>query len=56
MDPLTPLLHDFFYQPMIYDLLNIESDVADFEGEIQGKKVEKKAILNDQDELFRTYK
>jgi syntaxin-binding protein 1 len=33
LDPLTPLLHDFFYQPMIYDLLNITSDIVDYESE-----------------------
>lgn len=32
-DPTTPLLHDFFYQPMIYDLLAVDNDVVEFEQE-----------------------
>lgn len=26
-DPATPLLHDFFYQPIVYDLLDVKNDI-----------------------------
>lgn len=36
-DPLTPLLHDFHYMPMLYDLLDISQNNAEFES-IASKK------------------
>ena len=55
-DPLTPLLHDFFYQSMIYDLLSIKNNLFEYEEEDkEGKKIAKKAILTDNDQLFKRY-
>ncbi len=55
-DPLTPLLHDFFYQSMIYDLLTIKNNIFEWEEEDKkGAKTAKKAILTDNDALFRKY-
>jgi syntaxin-binding protein 1 len=58
VDPLTPVLHDFFYQPMIYDLLQIKNDVVEYEEEDKksGKLQSKKALLTDNDDLFQRYK
>lgn len=56
IDALTPLLHDFYYQPMIYDLLDINHNIYEYESSVQGKSIEKKSILNDYDDLFRRYK
>ncbi|CAD8096416.1 unnamed protein product [Paramecium sonneborni] len=56
IDALSPLLHDFYYQPMFYDLLEIENDIYQYEMQYGDKKVSKKQILNDQDELFKKYK
>ncbi|CAD8095841.1 unnamed protein product [Paramecium sonneborni] len=56
IDALSPLLHDFYYQPMFYDLLEIENDIYQYEMQYSDKKVSKKQILNDQDELFKKYK
>jgi len=27
-DPITPMLRDFFYQPLVYDLLSVNSDIV----------------------------
>lgn len=57
LDPLTPLIHDFFYQSMIYDLLNIKNDLIEYEDEDKtGKKTLKKSILTDNDALFKKYR
>lgn len=31
IDVLTPLLHDFYYQPMVYDLLDINHNMYEYE-------------------------
>ena len=51
-DVVTPLIHDFFYQGMLYDLLNVENDILEYED--KGSK--KKAILSDNDDLLNRYK
>ncbi|CAD8191115.1 unnamed protein product [Paramecium pentaurelia] len=56
IDVLSPLLHDFYYQPMFYDLLEIENDIYQYDMQYGDKKVTKKQILNDQDDLFKKYK
>lgn len=56
-DPVSPLMHDFFYQPMLYDLLDIKDNVAEYEDEDKsGKKIIKKSILTENDALFNKYK
>jgi hypothetical protein len=56
-DPLTPLLHDYYYQPMVYDLLNINNDIVEYDmtsdsGEVKKKKV----ILGDNDDLWEQFR
>lgn len=36
-DVATPLLHDFYYQSMIYDLLDITNDIYETDVEANGK-------------------
>ncbi|KAL4499311.1 hypothetical protein ABPG72_006897 [Tetrahymena utriculariae] len=59
-DPLSPILHDFYYQPMLYDLLEsqIENDIITYkiQDEKSNKLVDKKAQLNEQDDLFKRYR
>lgn len=56
-DPISPLMHDFFYQPMIYDLLDIKNNIAEYEDEDKsGKKIIKKSILTENDALFDKYR
>ena len=71
-DPMTPLLHDYVYEPLVYDLFsdkinkNDEIDV-NFENEAQNnniintnsnenKKVKKILKLSDKYELWNSYK
>ena len=56
-DPISPLMHDFFYQPMIYDLLDITNNIAEYEDEDKsGKKIIQKSILTENDALFAKYR
>jgi len=56
-DPISPLMHDFFYQPMIYDLLDIKNNIAEYEDEDKsGKKTIEKSILTENDALFAKYR
>ena len=36
VDPMTPILHDFYYQSMVYDLLEIKDDLVSYEDEKAG--------------------
>ncbi|CAD8085369.1 unnamed protein product [Paramecium sonneborni] len=55
-DVATPLLHDFYYQSMIYDLLDITNDIYENEVEANGKQIKQKVIFNENDDLFNRYK
>lgn len=56
-DPLAPLVRDFFYQPMLYDLLSVENDMITYEQEDKKSQVKKKtAQLQDSDEVFYRYR
>lgn len=48
VDPLAPLLHEFTYQAMIYDLLEVDRDVYRYKSDTGFKEM----LLNDSDELF----
>ena len=41
---------------MIYDLLDVQNNVCEYEQDVQGKKVAKKVVLSDDDDLFMRYK
>ena len=50
-------MHDFFYQPMLYDLLDINNNVAEYDDEDKnGKTVSKKSVLTENDDLFDKYR
>ena len=54
-DCLTPLMHDFTYQAMVNDLLNIYGDKITYKAESQENpqiKEDKDVLLNDKDKLW----
>lgn len=52
-DPLTPLLHEFTYQCMIYDLLNIEKDRFQQEyTDRSGERATRDCLLDESDPLW----
>ena len=52
-DPLTPLLHDFFYQAMTHDVLEVRGDRYTHRyTSNEGKKTEKEVLLNETDPLW----
>lgn len=53
-DPLTPLMHEYTYQSMVYDLLPVEDgNVITYSTQTnRGETLEKKALLNEADELW----
>jgi len=54
-DCLTPLMHDFTYQAMVNDLLNIYGDKITYKAESQSNpqiKEDKDVLLNDKDKLW----
>ena len=54
-DCLTPLMHDFTYQAMVNDLLNIYGDKITYKAESQDNpqiKEDKDVLLNDKDKLW----
>lgn len=56
-DPLTPLVHDYYYQSLVYDLLRVENDTVEYETEDNNKKVsKKKTVLTDKDELWGKFR
>lgn len=55
-DPLSPLLHDFYYQPLMYDCLNIENDIVEYEVESKNSVQKKKTLLEDNDDIFNKYR
>ena len=56
-DPLTPLLHDYYYMSLVYDLLDVENDIVKYDSEDNtGKPIAKKAVLSESDDLWMKYK
>ena len=54
-DCLTPLMHDFTYQPMVRDLLPMQGDMITTEvdsGENPDEKESKDVLLNEKDKLW----
>eukprot|EP01117_Protostelium_nocturnum_P003438 TRINITY_DN1446_c0_g1_i1.p1 TRINITY_DN1446_c0_g1~~TRINITY_DN1446_c0_g1_i1.p1 ORF type:complete len:630 (-),score=247.36 TRINITY_DN1446_c0_g1_i1:73-1929(-) len=55
VDPMAPLLHEFTYQAMIYDLLNPKDDNFTWKAKTNNaSEVEKKAPLSEMDPLWTT--
>ena len=56
-DPLTPLLHEYSYQAMITDLLNIEDGgLVTYEINTGNGTEEKQALLNEADDLWTQHR
>ena len=54
-DCLTPLMHDFTYQPMVHDLLKMEGDKITYAAETAEdptKTEDKDVLLNEKDKLW----
>lgn len=54
-DCLTPLMHDFTYQAMVHDLLEVEGDKITYGAEAAddpSKKEDKDVLLNEKDKLW----
>lgn len=60
-DCLAPLLHEFTYQAMVYDLLDVDKEKITYSAQTAGSKdedgneidvMDKDALLNDDDELW----
>lgn len=52
-DPLSPLMHEYTYQAMVNDLLNVEDGVIAYKSETnRGSQEEHQAILNENDEMW----
>lgn len=56
-DPLTPILHDYSYQSMVTEFLDLKGDMVEYETEdATGKKIKNTATLSDEDDLWAKYK
>ena len=56
-DPLTPILHDYYYQAMCFDLLKLEKGIVEYDStDNAGNTTKKKAMLTDSDDLWNKYK
>ncbi|KAL0484551.1 protein transport protein sec1 [Acrasis kona] len=58
-DPLVPVLHDFYYQAMAFDLLKIDEDCiysTMVEDKEKKTKKEKKVILDEYDPIWQTHR
>ncbi len=51
-DPVSPLMHEYTYQAMCNDFLNIDEGVVKFVATTGGGSTEKQALLNETDELW----
>lgn len=52
VDPLAPLLHEFTYQAMVYDLLEIENDIYKYNYTSNSGAQKKDVILGEADVLW----
>lgn len=56
-DPLTPLLHEYTYQAMVHDLLQVADDRYRFEyRNEQNQPIAKEVLLNETDPLWLRYR
>lgn len=55
VDPVSPCIHDFYYEPMAYDLLEIDDNNCSYKYKIEtnkGNKEERLVVLNESDPLW----
>lgn len=57
IDPIAPLLHEFTYQAMVADLLNVEETTSGLKYSYEftqedGTTKDEEATLNDQDKVY----
>jgi syntaxin-binding protein 1 len=55
-DPLSPFLHEFTYQAMVYDLLDIKNDTYKYQAETGKGMVDKTVLLQDSDSMWSKHK
>lgn len=52
-DPVAPVIHEWTYEAMVYDLLDLKGAVYTYEIETEGGKSESKAhILDERDSIW----
>jgi syntaxin-binding protein 1 len=52
-DPLSPLMHEYTYQAMVYDLLPVREGVISYTTRTnKGDELKKEALLNENDDLW----
>lgn len=52
-DPVAPVIHEWTYEAMVFDLLGLESSVYKYEIETEGGKTELKShILDERDSIW----
>jgi syntaxin-binding protein 1 len=51
-DLTSPLMHEYSYQALVYDLLPVENNVLKYKSETGKGSVEKEALLGEQDEVW----
>jgi len=57
VDTIAPILHEFTYQAMTYDLLDIKGDVYQFEiTQGSGDKQKKEVLLSENDSIWNAYR
>eukprot|EP01036_Dinobryon_divergens_P036431 gene36431-47435_t len=56
-DPISPLMHEYTYQSMIYDLLPVQENTISYTVHTNGgEQLEKTVLLNENDELWLEFR
>ena len=56
-DIKSAVIHEMFFQSMVYDLTNIKNNTVEFESETaKGERVARKCVLDERDELWLNYR
>eukprot|EP00935_MAST-01C_sp_MAST-1C-sp1_P002343 g2343.t1 len=56
VDPLAPLLHEFTYQAMVNDVLEVHEESYEYEIETNSGKQKKQVLLNENDALWTHFR
>ena len=52
-DPVAPIIHEWTYEAMVYDLLKLDGNIYNYEIETEGGKSETKShILDERDSIW----